>query len=79
MGAIQSIAPNEVSPASFEQVLELATLLGESIRRNLSQPKGKLYEELLVFAEQCSQVEDRHAIGLAIYAFIAAREGNKKA
>jgi len=79
LSALRAIKTDQVSPAPLDQVIELATVLGEAIRRNISQPKSKLFEELRLFAEECSKVEDRHAIGLAVYAFIAAREGDKKA
>lgn len=67
-----------VSPTTA-QVIELATVLGDAVRRNNSKSKIVFYDELRLFADECNKTPDRQAIGLAVYAFIAAREGGNKA
>lgn len=78
VNAVQAIDMSLVMSPTTAQVIELATVLGDAVRRNNSKSKILFYDELRLFANECNKTPDRHAIGLATYAFIAAREGSNK-
>lgn len=78
LNEVRAIDSTEFIHPTTDQVIELATFIGDAVRRNNSKPKMQLFDELRLFADECSKIPDRRAIGLAVYAFIAAREGNKK-
>lgn len=79
VNAVHTIYTSLLESPTTAQVIELATVLGEAVRRNNSKSKIVFYDELRLLADECNKSPDREAIGLAIYAFIAAREGGNKA